>query len=176
MNPNNLSASDDPLQPSQLFGMYRASEQEIVRLKAELKNLENIERKQRYDWRDKRESYEDEIASLNHTNKQIWNAKESAEHEVQELQRKLNELEKQISGAYPTCKSVQSDILHQFPNLLLVDKCPVCDCCNVDCKIGAHPPNAEILLQKLKSSNKKRKYDSVETSVSSISWGGAGEG
>jgi len=176
MNPNNLSASDDPLQPSQLYGMYSASQQEIVRLKAELKELKNKEINQRCDWRDKRESYEDEIASLNHTNHQIWDAKESAEHEVIELQRKLNELEKQISGAYPTCKSVQSDILHQFPNLSLVDKCPICDCCKVDCKIGAHPLNAEILLEKLKLSNKKRKYDSVETSVSSISWGGAGEG
>ena len=153
MNPNNLSASDDPLQPSQLFGMYSVSQQEIVRLKAELKELTNKEINQRYDWRDKRESYEDEIASLNHTNQQIWDSKEIAEHKVQELQKKLNELEKQISGAYPTCKSVQSDILHQFPNLLLVDKCPVCDCCNVDCKIGAHPPNADILLEKIKSSN-----------------------
>jgi hypothetical protein len=84
---------------------------------------------------------------------------EGASREAFGLTEKVEKLEKKISGHKPICSSSQAHILISFPNMKIDDLCPVCTKLNVNCMIGCHPLNADIILAKLNSTNRKRKYE-----------------
>jgi len=145
-----------------------ASQQEIERLTAKIKDLEdtntiiaNALEEEQYKLHLLKLEHADELKTKNNTIDREFHQCQNAEYEAYESQMKLEKIQKQISGKDPICSSVQTDLLQHFPRCSLKDTCPVCNCYNVDCKIGSHPINAENLIEKLKKANRKRKYHSM---------------
>jgi len=145
-----------------------ASQQEIERLTSQIKELKDtqtimasaLEREQ-YRLHLLKLKHADQIKSKNDTINERFLRCQEAEYEAYKSQEKLEKIQKQLSGKDPICSSVQTDLLQHFPHHSLNDTCPVCNCYNVDCKIGSHPINAQNLIEKLKKANRKRKFHSM---------------